>query len=122
MSGPLALVGGGEWREGCSFDAELLEASGGNEVVVLPTAAAYEHPERAVATAEQWFEGLGAKVRGLMVLRRAEAEEPEPVAAVRDARFVYLAGGSPMHLRSVLKDSPLWEAIVAAWNGGAVLA
>ena len=122
MSGPLALVGGGEWQDGCAFDAELLEASGSREVVVLPTAAAYEHPDRAVATAERWFRGLGANVRGLMVLRRAEAEDPEPVGAVRAARFIYLAGGSPMHLRSVLKDSPLWEAIVAAWNDGAVLA
>ena len=27
-----------------------------------------------------------------------------------------------MHMRSVLKDTPAWEAIVAAWDGGAVLA
>jgi cyanophycinase len=27
-----------------------------------------------------------------------------------------------MHLRSVLMHSPLWDAIVAAWQGGAVLA
>jgi cyanophycinase len=27
-----------------------------------------------------------------------------------------------MHLRSVLKDSPVWEALVAAWRGGTVLA
>jgi cyanophycinase len=27
-----------------------------------------------------------------------------------------------MHLRSVLKDSPVWEALVAAWQGGATLA
>jgi cyanophycinase len=27
-----------------------------------------------------------------------------------------------MHLRSVLKDSPVWEALVAAWMDGAVLA
>ena len=44
MSGVLALVGGAEWREGCTFDAQLLEASGGRDVTVLPTAAAYEHP------------------------------------------------------------------------------
>ena len=57
--GPLALVGGGEWSDGCDFDAELLAASGGDEVLVLPTAAAYEHPEKAVATAEAWFAELG---------------------------------------------------------------
>ena len=50
MSGTLALVGGGEWNDGCDFDADLLAASGGTEVVVLPTAAAYEQPARAVAT------------------------------------------------------------------------
>ena len=122
MSGPLALVGGGEWREGCTFDRGLLEASGGEEVLVLPTAAAYEHPERAVETAERYFAGLGAKVRGLMVLRRPDAVDEANAAAVREARFLYLSGGSPMHLRSVLKDSPVWDALVAAWNGGAVLA
>jgi len=41
MSGVLALVGGNEWQDKCTFDRVLLEASGGNEVVVLPTADAY---------------------------------------------------------------------------------
>jgi cyanophycinase len=122
MSGPLALVGGMEWREGCVFDRDLLAASGGDEVLVLPTAAAYEHPERAVETASTWFSSLGGKVRGLMVLARRDAEDEANAAAVRSARFIYLGGGSPLHLRSVLKDSPVWEALVAAWNDGAVLA
>ena len=39
--------------------------------------------------------------------------DPANVEAVRASRFTYLAGGSPMHLRSVLKDTPLWEALVA---------
>lgn len=122
MHGPLALVGGGEWREGCTFDRDLLAASGAEEVLVLPTAAAYEHPERAVETAEQWFAGLGAKVRGLMVLARPDAELEANAAAIRDARFIYLSGGSPLHLRSVLKDSAAWDALSQAWHAGAVLA
>jgi len=122
MHGPLALVGGGEWREGCTFDRELLADSGAEEVLVLPTAAAYEHPERAVETAEEWFAGLGAKARGLMVLARPDTELETNVAAIRDARFIYLSGGSPLHLRSVLKDSPAWDALCQAWQGGAVLA
>lgn len=122
MSGVLALVGGAEWRDECTFDRALLEASGGSEVIVLPTAAAYEHPERAVEWAQRYFEGLGAKARGLNVLSRPDAEDEGCVAAVRESRFIYLAGGSPMHLRSVLKDSALWNALVAAWHDGAVLA
>jgi cyanophycinase len=115
-------VGGAEWREGCTFDRALLEASGAEEVLVLPTAAAYEHPERAVATAAKWFEQLGGRVRGLMVLGRADAEDEANAAAVRESRFVYLSGGSPMHLRSVLKDSPVWNAILRGWEDGATLA
>jgi cyanophycinase len=120
--GPLALVGGGEWSTGCEFDVELLAASGGDEVLVLPTAAAYEHPEKAVATAESWFAGLGGRARGLMVLGRADAEDKSNAAQVRASRFVYLGGGSPMHLRSVLKGSLVWEALLEAWRHGAVVA
>jgi len=122
MSGSLALVGGGEWRDGCTFDRRLLEESGTGEVLVLPTAAAYEHPERAVEWAQRWFAGLGGEARGLMVLRRADAEDEANAAAVRESRFLYLSGGSPMHLRSVLKDSVVWQALIGAWNDGAVLA
>jgi cyanophycinase len=122
MAGLLALVGGNEWQDGCTFDRGLLEASGGREVLVLPTAAAYEHPQRAVEHAARWFESLGGKVRGLDVLRRQDAEDEANAAAVRACRFVYLSGGSPMHLRSVLKDSPVWDALAEAWDGGAVLA
>jgi len=118
----VALVGGAEWTSGCDFDAELLAASGGDEVLVLPTAAAYERPELAVATATEWFKRLGARVRPVMVLHRAEAEDESIAAQVREAGFVYLGGGSPLHLRSVLKDSLLWRALVDAWRNGAVLA
>jgi cyanophycinase len=122
MTGPLALVGGGEWRQGCDFDRELLAAGGGDEVVVLPTAAAYEHPDHAIERATRWFESLDARVRPVRAVDRAGAHDDANVAAVRDARIVYLSDGSPMHLRSVLMHSPLWEAIVAAWQGGGVLA
>ena len=123
MPGTLALVGGGEFRDGCSFDRTLLDAVDGEaEVVVLPTAAAFEHPDRIVAGAVDWFAGLGAKARGLSVLSRRDALDEVNARQVRDARFVYLTGGSPMHLRSVLKDTPTWEALVHAWQDGAVLA
>ena len=120
--GPLALVGGREWGDGCTFDARLLAESGADEVLVLPTAAAYEHPQRAVDRASAWFATLGAEVRGLMVLSRADAEDEDNARVVRSARFVYLADGSPMHVRSVLKQSKVWHALDQAWEDGAVVA
>ena len=120
-TGTLALVGGGEWREGCDFDAALLAAAGTDEVLVLPTAAAYEHPEHLVVRAAEWFEGLGARVEGLMVLNRSDAGNDGAADIVRRARLVYLAGSSPMHMRSVLKHSAVWDALVAAWGDGAVV-
>ena len=122
MPGWLALIGGAEWSEGCTFDADLLAASGAREVVVLPTAAAYEQPMAAINNATGWFAGLGVSVRPLMVLNRRDAQNPAMVAELHDARFIYLSGGSPMHLKSVIKDSPLWFALAKAWHGGAVLA
>lgn len=117
----LALVGGGEWRDGCTFDAELLTASGSDEVLVLPTAAAYEHPERVVVRAGEWFGSLGARVEGLMVLARSDAEDSGAAAVMRAARLIYVAGSSPMHIRSVLKSSKVWTALVDAWHDGAVV-
>lgn len=122
MPGTLALVGGAEWRDGCDFDHDLLAAGGASEVLVIPTAAAYEHPDRLVEAAVRWFGELGTTVRSLPVLTRADALLPANVLPVAGARCIYLAGGSPMHLRSVLKDSPVWDALVTAWQGGATLA
>jgi cyanophycinase len=121
--GSLALVGGGEWCPGGrEFDADLLARSGAEEVVVLPTAAAFEHPERVGERATAYFADLGVEARTLPVLHREEAEDPDIAATVRAARFVYVADGSPLHLRSVFKGSALFEAILASYHGGGVLA
>jgi cyanophycinase len=122
-AGTLALVGGGEWTEACrALDTRLLERAGGGDVVVLPTAAAFEHPERVVERAAKWFDSLGATTRGLMVLNRRDAEDDENVASMSHARFIYIGDGSPLHLRSVLKASALYDALVRAYEQGAVLA
>jgi len=122
MSGVLALVGGGEWTEGCSFDAGLLETAGTDEVVVLPTGSAYEGPAALVDQARTWFAELGAKVVEANVLTRPDALLAENAELVANAKLLYLAGASAMHLRSVLKETPVYDALVAAWRGGAVLA
>lgn len=122
VSGTLALVGGGEFGDDCGFDADLLSIAQASEVLIVPTGAAYEHPERAVAQAASHFESLGAKARGLMVLNRHDALDEANGAEAHNARFVYITGGSPMHLRSVLKATPVWDGLLDAWRNGAVIA
>ena len=115
--GTLALIGGGEWGEHHrSLDRRLLALAGTTEVVVLPTAAAFEHPERVGQAAADHFSPLGVTTTTLPVLHRRDAESAEHAAAITRAKFVYLADGSPMHLRSVLKSSPLFEAMLAAYR------
>jgi len=122
MAGAVALVGGGEFRASDDVDRVLVELSGTDRVLVVPTAAAYEHPDRAVSAAESWFDRLGVRAEGLAVLARPDASIPAYVEAVRSSRFTYLTGGSPMHLRSVLKDTPLWTALADAVHDGGVVA
>jgi cyanophycinase len=122
-SGAIALLGGGEWTEPCrALDSRLLHLAETDEVLIVPTAAAFENPDDAVDRATAWFAQLGAKAKGLLVLNRRDAEADDNVAAMRVARFVYLADGSPLHLRSVLKGSALFDALLYAHGRGAVIA
>jgi cyanophycinase len=120
MNGTLALVGGREFTEGCTFDAALVE--GAPEVLLLPSALAYENPAATIERAIDWFTPMGVTVRVLEVYRRAEAMDPAVADLARGASAVYVTGGSPMHLRSVLKDTPLLDALIEAWDGGANIA
>ena len=57
-----------------------------------------------------------------MVMRRGEAMDEGAVGVVRGARAVYLVGDQPLHLRSVLKGTPLWDAITQVLADGGVVA
>ena len=122
MNGILALQGGGPFAANDDLDRRLLTAAGATRVVMLPTADAYEHPERLVASAMNWAERLDVEVEALMVMRRAEAMDQGAVGVVRGARAVYLVGDQPLHLRSVLKGTPLWDAITQVLDDGGVVA
>lgn len=119
MSGTLVLQGGGPFVANDDLDRRVL--NGVDHVVVLPTADAFEHPERLVAAAMNWGERLDITVEALMVLRRSEAMEAGPADVVGQASAVYLVGDQPLHLRSVMKDTPLWEAVLDLLGRGGTL-
>ena len=123
MSGWLGLVGGHEWTEGCRpIDELLLKETGAKEVLVVPTAAAYEHPQRTIDVATTYFGALDVKVKALDIITRPAATDKANVKLVKAAKLIYLGDGSPLHLRSVYKDTPVWDALVAAFAAGTAVA
>ena len=121
--GPLALVGGDELNPGNEpQDEVLVRAAGGEPAFVIATAAARHRPDLAVANARQWFGALGLEVEELPALRRSDVGSPANVDRARAGRFFYLVGGDPGLVPSVLRDSPVWDAVVQAWRAGAALA
>ena len=122
-SGFLALVGGDEFKAGNEQqDRLLVEHRGLGSAYVVATAAARQRPELAVATAQQWFASLGLELDELRVLRRSDAASPENVKLAEQGGLFYLTGGDPGLVVDVLRDTPVWRAIVAAWRRGAALA
>lgn len=121
MTGTLAVVGGAPFTEACTFNRRLVEAVGATEVALLPTAAAFEHPDRLIEEATTHFGAFGVDVNALEVLARADAMRQANADAVRAAPVIYLVGSSAMHARPTLLQTPVWDSLVAAWNDGATV-
>lgn len=119
--GMLGLVGGAEFQAGNFFDEQFIKAADAEEVLVLPTAAAYLDRSQIQKQAQEWFYNFGAQAKVLDVYSRADALSADNAAVVREARMIYVVGGSPMHLRSVMMRSAVWDALEAAWADGATL-
>ncbi len=124
-AGPVALVGAGEYLPVMLEVERALLAGRPPRYVQLPTAAA---PEGA-RSLQHWVdlgraqaERLQVEAVPVLVRDRSEADDPQLAALVAGAGLVYLSGGNPQFLAQTLRDTLVWEAIHAAWQGGAALA
>ena len=121
-AGPLVLNGGDELNPGNEpQDEVLVTAAGDGPAYVLATAAGRQRPELAVANARRWFGSLGLELDELPAIRRSDVTSDANVERARSGRFFYLVGGDPGLVPKTLADTPLWDAIVAAWREGAAL-
>jgi cyanophycinase-like exopeptidase len=119
---PLALVGGDELHPGNEEqDRVLVQAADGGPAFVLATAAGRQRPDLAVRHAVAWFGRLGLKVEELPATKRSHATSTDITERARTGRFFYLVGGDPGLVPKTLAGSPVWDAIVDAWRGGAAL-
>ncbi len=123
--GPIALVGSGEYLETMADVEASLLAGRARRYVQLATAAVPDGPDvvaRWHALGREQAERLDVEQVVLDVTTREDAEDPAIIARLEGAGLIYLSGGHPGFLADTLRDSRLWEAIVAAWRNGAALA
>ena len=119
----LVLVGGDEFHPGNEeTDRMLASAAKPGPAFVVPTAAARQGPELAVANGARWFQQFGVALEQLPVLKRSDANSREVADRASTGGFFYLVGGDPGLVVQVLNESRVWRSILEAWLDGAALA
>jgi len=123
--GPIALAGSGEFLPVMEpVDRQLLQGRS-PRAAFLPTAAAREGDERVrywLELGDVHYRHMGVEPVPVPVRDRDDAEDPELAARLDGVGLIYLSGGDPHHLTATLRHTRVWNAILAAWHGGAALA
>jgi len=112
MTQHVVLQGGGPFTANDEFDAQILSAHPGY-VAILPTAEAFENPDDLVQLSVAWAKRLGVTTKLCAVYSRADAREESFATIITQAAVVYVVGDSPIHLRSTLKDTVVFDAVAA---------
>lgn len=124
-SGPVALVGSGEYLPVMEQLERRLLAGRPPVYVQLATASAPEGPAslgRWHALGRASAERLGVTQVVVPVVDRISADDPALASLISGAGLIYLSGGNPPFLATTLLGTRVWEAIEQAWRGGAALA
>lgn len=120
----IALLGSGEFLPWARpVDLWLAESSTGSSdrALVIPLASAPEGPDvyaRWAAMGSAHYAELGLTPEVLPLRTRDDAFDAACVDAVADARLIFFSGGNPGYLTEALRDTPFWEAVVAAVAAG----
>jgi cyanophycinase len=124
--GYILLEGGDEFGGGMEEpDRRALELAGGLHVPIsiIPTAAAPANDHyNAGNNGMEWFRSLGTtNVTALPIFDRKSADDHGVVEILRQSKMIYMLGGSPHYLEQCLRVSASWQAMLAAYEMGAVL-
>ncbi len=127
MAGYLLLEGGAEFGgQMAEPDLRAMELAGGPDalICIIPTAAAPDNnAQRAGNNGVRWFRSLGAKqVELLPLVDKASANDPHIADRISQSRLIYMLGGFTGYLGETLKGSASWQAMLRAYEAGAVIA
>ena len=125
--GVILLEGGAEFGGQMAVpDRRAMALAGGNgaPIRIIPAAAAPDdNHDRAGKNGVSWFKHLGAtNVAALPLIDSASADDLRIAEALFKARLIYLLGGFPRYLGQTLSGSRCWQAILSAYQTGAVIA
>ncbi len=139
MTGLLGLHGGGEYVTGdeAAMDALLSVANEAAardgtgtvpRIVIVPTAAARQQPDRAAAHGERAFAAAASRAGATVeigvawILTRGDAADPRIIEPLGSAHLIHLPGGDPDLIPVALRGTAAWAAIRRAFDGVAVIA
>ena len=127
MTGYLLLEGGAEFGGRMSDpDLRAIALAGGShaQISIIPTAAAPDNNyRRAGGNGVAWFQSLGAtNVAWLPLIDKASANDASIAAAIANSRLIYMLGGFTGYLGETLKGSASFQAMLDAYDQGAVIA
>jgi len=126
LSGPIALLGSGEFEPWAEEGERLLlsAANGDGSVAILPLASAPEGETYAdwAHKGLEHFDGLGVPARVVEVKESADAFKEELVGQLERASLTFFSGGNPAYLADAVNGTRLGRALLDALERGAGLA
>jgi hypothetical protein len=114
VTGSTFAVGSIDALRALVAEPALLGLTSNDDVIVVPTAAAFTGMTESAMVAAAVFESSGVRVEALMAGDRAALRDPYFARRVSEANLVVITDGSPLHARSVWRDSPFGEALGTA--------
>src|SRR5215207_4414954 len=125
--GYLLLEGGAEFGGGMREpDRKAIELAGGFDapIRIIPTAAAPDNNhQHAGNNGVRWFQSLGAKdVLSVPLIDKLSANDENIAGSLRSAKLIYMLGGFTGYLGETLADSAAWDAVLEAYQAGAIVA
>ncbi len=119
--GALYIIGGG--KRPVSMIDEMIDIAGlknGGYLIVLPMAS--EEPDSASYYSIKQFTNRGITNAFAINFTQSDTASIEKLDLLRKANLIYIAGGDQNLFMSVVKNNPIQNAIIDAYQNGAVIA
>ena len=120
----IGIFGGNEFQENClETDREFCNLSSvtKSNVLILPTAATNENPELAARNGINHFNKIGIEASALNLINKNQSNDSCFLNPINKFSIIYLTGGNPLYLNTILQNSQALSEIKKALTLGSIL-